>query len=340
MGRKTKMNHITSPELLAKVNEENIRLSEDFFDYLRSVKRSETTISGYRSDLEIFWVWNLQHNHNKFFIDLKKRDVVAYQGWLLNENQNSPARVRRLRATLSSLSNYIESVLDDEYPNFRNIIGKIEAPVNQPVREKTVLSEEQCQELLDKLCEKKLYKKACLVSLAMCSGRRKAELVRFKVSYFSDDNIVFGSLYRTPEPIRTKGRGGGKMLICYTLKNDFKPYFDLWMKQREELGIESEWLFPDAKDPSEQMSPNTIDTWMVQFSRILGVSVYAHAFRHYFTTNLSKCGIPDDVLANIVGWSDVSMVQVYKDIDISDELGKWFDEEGVKQNQRTSLTDL
>ena len=32
MGRKTKQNHLTSPELLEQVNPENLRLLDDFLD--------------------------------------------------------------------------------------------------------------------------------------------------------------------------------------------------------------------------------------------------------------------------------------------------------------------
>ena len=35
MSRKTKMNHITSPELIDKINPDNIQLKNDFLDYLR-----------------------------------------------------------------------------------------------------------------------------------------------------------------------------------------------------------------------------------------------------------------------------------------------------------------
>lgn len=73
MARKTKMNNITSPELLAQVNPKNTELLNDFKDYLRSVQRSETTIAGYENDIQIVWVWNLQHNNNLFFVDWTKR---------------------------------------------------------------------------------------------------------------------------------------------------------------------------------------------------------------------------------------------------------------------------
>jgi len=47
MARRTKMNSITSPELLAQVNPENTQLLNEFLDYLRSLQRSETTIRAY-----------------------------------------------------------------------------------------------------------------------------------------------------------------------------------------------------------------------------------------------------------------------------------------------------
>ena len=53
MPRKTKQVRITSPEKMEKINKSNMRLKNDFLLYLRSVQRSEGTISGYDSDLNI-----------------------------------------------------------------------------------------------------------------------------------------------------------------------------------------------------------------------------------------------------------------------------------------------
>ena len=112
--------------------------------------------------------------------------------------------MRRVKSTLSSLSNYVEAILDDEYENFKPIIRKIENPANEKVFTKTVLSDEQVQGMLDYWVEKGKYDKACILALAAFSGRRKSELPRFKVSYFDDENIIYGSLYKTPEKIQTK----------------------------------------------------------------------------------------------------------------------------------------
>lgn len=341
MARKTQQNDITNPELLKQVNSENTRLLDDFVTYLRSIQRSDRTISGYINDIQIFFVWNLQHNKNKFFIEVSKRDIISYQNWLINTNKNSPARVRRLKSALSSMSNYVENILDDEYEGFRPIIRKVENPINQAVREKTIFTDEQLDKLLDELVEKKNYKQACMLALAMCSGRRKSELPRFKASYFTDENIICGSLYKTPETIKTKGRGVlGKPLTCYVLTNKFKPYLDLWIKERNEIGITSDWLFPIDNEKDEQMQADTLNSWALTFTKMLGVDFYWHSLRHYFTTHLARLGLPDSIIQEIVGWESADMVRIYKDLTADEQFEKYFDENGIKQVKKTELSDL
>lgn len=341
MGRKTQMNNITNPELLSQVNPENIQLLNDFVDYLRSIQRSEETIKGYINDIQIAWVWNLLQNDNRFYCDWTKRQIIKYQNWLINDNQNSPARIKRLKSALSSLGNFIESVLDDEFPNFRNIINKIESPVNQPVRNKTVLSDEQIVSLLNYLTEKGKYDKACVLALALYSGRRKSELLRFKVDDFTDEHLVCnGALYKS-NPIKTKGRGvNGKQLECFCLAKKFKPYLDLWLAYREKEGIRSDWLFPKKSNSNETLCVSTLNSWAKTFSEILGIDFYWHAVRHLTVTNFKRAGIPDTVIQKYIGWEDISMVPVYVDLKADEQLGMYFNEDGIITPSTTSLSDL
>ena len=340
MSRQTQMNSITSPDLLKQVNPKNLRLLSDFLDYLRAVQRSETTIHGYENDIQIAWVWCLNNNNNEFFVNWTKRNILAYQNWLLNINKNSPARVRRLKAALSSLSNYIESVLDDEFPHFRNIVTKVENPVNQPVREKTVWEDDELEDLLQQLTKRNDFEKACYLALAMYSGRRKSELCRFKVSDFSDDNLVCdGALWKST-PIKTKGRGGGKYIPCYTLAKKFRPYLERWIEYRKTNNIESEWLFPSKDDPSQYVKVTTINSWANTFSKLAGKSAYIHSLRHYFTTSLAKAGIPDNVITLIVGWESADMCKLYTDIDAEEQIGMYFKDGDISVSEKKTLADI
>ena len=343
-GRTVQYNVLTTPEKLQQVNPDNVELGNDFLDYLVSVDRARSTIDAYAHDLNIFWVYLLEKCNNKFFINLSKREISKYQSYCLTELKWSPARIKRVKSTLSSLSNYVENMLDDEYEGFRPIIRKIENPTNEKVLKKTVFTEEQLQGLLDHLIEKEQYDKACMLSMAMNNGRRKSELPRFKVSYFDDENIIYGSLYKTPETITTKGRGSrGKQLIVYTLVKPFKPYLDLWLKYREENNITSEWLFPKKvgnKYVDEQISTDTLDSWAETFSKILDIPFYWHSLRHYFTTSCARSGLPDNVIQMIIGWSSLDMVGLYKDIEVDEEFEKYFGEDGIKKVEQASLADL
>ena len=343
MSRKTVMNRITSPELLTQVNPANKELKEEFLTYLKAINRSEGTIKQYSNDLDIFFCWALNNAKNKDFSNISKRDIIAYQSWLINENQNSPARVRRLKAAISSLSNFCENILADEdpaYAEFRSIVKKIENPALSPVREKTVWEEAQLEDLMQKLVVKKQYQKACMLALGTYSGRRKAELCRFRVSDFDDDKLICGGALYKSSPIRTKGHGGGKVIPCYTLAKKFKPYLDYWLNQRNEEGIDSEWLFPDPSDYTKQISISTVNSWAVSFSRLSGENFYWHSLRHAFTTSLAKAGIPDSVIQTIVNWESADMVRVYKDIDADEEIGMYFKDGEIISPEQKSLADL
>lgn len=337
MARKTTHNSLTSKELLSEVNPKNLQLVAEFLDYLRSVQRSSGTIDQYESDLKIAMVWCMQHNDNKFFVDWTKRNIIAYQNWLLNVNKNSPARIRRLKAALSSLAGYIENVCDDEYPNFRNIINKIENPVNRPVREKTIWDDAELEDLLDALTKKKKYEMACFVALGMYGGRRKSEILRFKVSDFDDSKLVCGGALYKSSPILTKG---GKYLECYTLAKKFKPYFDAWMEYRELNGIESEWLFPSPMNSSEQRAVSSLNSWTHTMTHMTGKDFYAHSLRHFFVSALSRAGIPDNVVVQIIGWSSADMFNIYNDNSKDDQISMYFSDGDIAVPDKRSIADL
>ena len=333
------MTRITSPEKPARINKANLRLKDDFLMYLRSVQRSEGTISGYGSDLDIVFSFVLDELGNKDFQALTKRDIIAFQNWLVT-NGVSSARIRRLKSAISSLSNYCEAILADDEPEFkgyRSIVRKIENPPLTPVREKTVWSDEELEGLLRVLTERGEYEKACYVALAMYGGRRKAELCRFKVSDFSDDKIVCdGALYKSA-PILTKGN---KYLECYTLKKRFDPYLERWMKYREDNGIESEWLFPKPGSPDEHVEISTVNSWANTFSRITGRDWYAHSLRHYFVSALSRAGIPDSIVVQIIGWSSSEMFKVYDDNPKDDRIAMYFKDGDIDVSPTKSVTDV
>lgn len=342
MTRGKSANRITTPELIEKVNPKNKELIKEFIAYLCSLGRAETTLVQYEYDLNIFFVWNLQSNNNKFFTEIGKRDFVIFQGYLLRDNKCGPRRIRRIKSVLSSLSGYIENILDEEYPGFRNSVSRIESPADAPVREKTVLTKEMVNDILQFFIDEGNYQAACFMALAAFSGARKSELLRFKESYFKPENIVFGSLYKTSEKIKTKGKGGGKFIHKYVLAKEFDPYLNLWLEQRGDLGIDVDALFVVNRNGEwVQSKDGMVKRWFEKLTEHFKMPMYCHMFRHFWTSEMQRSNIPDSVITKLCGWDSSDMVSLYSDLTIDDEIGKYFDETGIKSDiKEGKLKDL
>lgn len=340
MGRQTKHNHIVTPEKINLVCQENKDLLDEFIMYLETTGKKEGTILGYRNDIEIFYCWNLEKNKNKPFVEIGKREFMFYQNFCVKQLGLSSTRYRRMRSALSSMANYIENLLDDVYPNFKNYVNRVEAPPKSEVREKTIFEPEELQKLLDHLVETRQYQRACCVALGMASGNRKSELLRFRMDHFVDDNIVLGCWWKTHDKLSIKGRGDHKA-HRYVRISQFKPYLDLWIEERCRLGIECNDLFV-RKDGDTWVGVTTsaLDGWAEKFTSILGKHFYWHSLRHFFTTQLSKEGLPADVIKDIIFWSSLDMVQLYNDEDADDKMSRYFNEDGTVKTKKASLGDL
>lgn len=324
MGRSTVYN-VNLTEDWDAVCDKNKKLVNDFIKYCKSNDKSPQTIHQYEEWLKVFFCWNFTENNDTFFIDLKRRDFVYYFGWCRDLGM-SANRVASLKSVLSSLSSEIELLYEDVYPNFHNQLRALEPVRISTVREKTVISNEQMVEILQNLIDKKEYQIACYLALACASGSRKAELLQMKVNFFTEDREVFnGYMYCTPE-IRSKGRGKqGKIIKKYVIKELFKPFFDLWIQEREKLGITTDFLFV-SKQNGEYVpaTVSTANSFATKISKMFNIDYYAHSSRHFFCTLLKRKKLPDDVITQIFGWSNSDMIKIYSDIPAEEILGEFF----------------
>lgn len=339
MSRKTVYNKIVDEFSMMLIDEQNKQLQEDFLNYLSSVDRSEQTIMQYKNDLNIFFVWNLKNNNNKFFIDIKKREFVRFQAWCINTLGWSSKRVRRVKSCLSSLSNYIEDILDDEYEGYKNVVKKIESPSNDHVRDNTILLEEDIDKLLKYLIKNEQYEKACAIAICAFSGMRKSELTQMKMSFFNDDHLVFdGALYKT-DKIRSKGRGKkGKQINKYIMVS-VRPYIEAWKNKRKELGIDIDDVFV-VFDSSKNIwrKRKSVDGWVKEFSDFLGYDFYYHALRHYVCTKLvNEYNLPQEIIREFFQWNSLDMITIYNDVSAETHFGKYFTKNGVVKQKTGSF---
>lgn len=324
MARKTYRKKIVTVELLEKINPINIDLMNKFLKE-KSTRTSPTTIKNYKSSADIFFVWNLLNNENKAFTDIKKLEFSNFFSFTTEELRWGSARNNGVRSLLSSLSIFIEKFLDDQYPNFRNIVLKtIESIPKEFRRDKTVLTNEQVENLLVHLSETD-SQHACWLALAAYSGSRFSELLRFTTDLIDENNTAFGDIFlETTRKIRTKGRGkSGKQLLKYIIKDKYLPFHKKWIEDRKKIieknGIEDH-LFLFIKPDGSPAVDGTIRSWISTIENYLGINLYAHALRHFLVSEFSRRKIPTTLIKDIVGWENELMVGLYDDTSSKDRV--------------------
>lgn len=343
---------IATEEKLAEVNPENRRLENYFLNYLMSTGKKSHTVSTYKFNLHMFWIWNLEHNGNKPFNKIKMKDIVSFQNYAADVWGWSPQSINAARTVLVALGKYIENALIDEYVGYKQSVSRVK-PLKVPQKEERTYEgveykEDELGELLDYLVNNEMYEEACALALGMNNGRDAAELAQFKLRYFQPNYLVCGdALYKTPEPIKTiERRGKSKKIYVYTLAAPFKPYLDLWVMERRRLGIVNQWLFPRERDGIFYDKPATEDvfsSWADIFQKYtmerFDKPFMWNLLKRFFTTKLSVSGIPANVIQGLQGWDSEDMVNANDDSEI-DRLEKYFSMDGIIQKQSTSLEIL
>lgn len=334
LGRETYRNKFTSEDLTEQINPKNKKLWERFLKE-KNARCSDTTITGYESDLNMFFTWNLLNNDNKFFVDIKKIEFSDFFTFGLEELRWGTSRFERMKSCLSSLSNFILKYYDEEYPTYKNLILiAIESMPKVAAREKTVLTEEEVNSLM-KYLEEDLNnsQEACLLALMIGSGVRISETLRFTTDVIDINNLAFGDLFlETTKKIKTKGRTkAGHQINKFIIKDIFVQRYEKWLEERKKImeanNIEHDYLFIKRDGSPAKLS--TIKSWMGKWDKFLSKPFYAHCLRHYIVSHLTRLGCSSDFIIEIMGWkSGGDMYKIYNDVEGKDK--KWKEIDKIK----------
>ncbi len=336
MPRKTFKNKITTPEILEKINPINKKLQKQFLRE-KDTRCADGTIVGYESDLNIFFCWNYLYNDNKPFPEIKKIEFSEFFSFIIEDMKVGSARFSHFRSALSMLSTFIVKFHDETYPLFRNaILEVIETMPRVAVREKTVFTEKQVEEL--KIFIKDILgskQQMCLLMLFISSGVRISEAFRFKKSLIDETHVAFDGLFlETVKPIKTKGRTkAGHVITKFLIKDLFLPYYKEWVEERDailkEKGIEDhDFLF--IKSDGSPATAEYSRTWISKWDNYMSVPVYPHAFRHYTVSYLTRLGLSSDFIIEIFGWKSGEMYKVYNDVEAKER--EWKDLHKLKDH--------
>lgn len=327
-GRETFRKIFTSDSLIAQINPENVKLMERFLKNF-ATKRSPKSVVVYRSNLNMFFVWNLLYNDNICFTEIKKYHLMDFFDFGVTELHWGSNRYSNMHSCLSSFSTFIETFYDEKYESFRNLLPKIEKLPKDVVRKKSVFAKEELDKLMDWLGEIGKPQEQCLLAIMMSSGARASELARFTTTIIDENNTAFDDLFlETTEEVKIKGRGiNAKSKLRYILKDSFLPYYHKWLPIREQImkenGKEHDYIF--INQFGEPATDSTFRGWVEKWDEVLDKHFYIHSMRHYFCSEMLRTGVSADFVKEIIAWESSDMVDVYNDLTVKERTFKGLD---------------
>lgn len=315
-----------------EVDDENKLLIEEF---LQQQHLSAQTLKQYESSLKIFakWVHDfcLPKGKKKIY-DLKPRDALKYQNWLIGKGL-SPNAIKFKRSSVSSLCGYIEVFYSDDYPDFRNIFTKaIPNVAKSNIKEKQPLTVKEMDKLVKELEKRKEWQKLAYVLFTYITGCRREEARQLlaevsKYDRYRDKDGNEKPYYLT-HSIRAKGKGKEGKVRKFKFDDKAMEAIKKWMILRTEQ-IENDscpYVFVSkTRDGYKQVSANTFNLWCDEFSEILGGRpVHPHLFRSSRATNaVIEEGKDIKSVQKLLGHNSSQTTEIYvvrDDADDDDEL--------------------
>lgn len=305
-----------------EVNEENRELTDNFLNQLHL---SPHTLKQYSSAAKIFFRWVKDYVRNKPVYQLKPRDGLAYQNYLISLGLSSNA-IKFKRSVVSSLCGYYEVYYGDDNPTFRNIFNKqIPNVPKENTREKIPLTKEEYELLLAELEKRKEWQMLAFLKFTYSSGCRKGEVVQLLKEVATYDKVKdkegnFKNFYQTHN-IRTKGRGVQGKIRKLLFDEDAMKAIHKWLEVRGE-DDEPRMFVKKTKDGKvTPLSPNAFNHWCAGlFSEILGREIWVHLIRSTRATHLVVLEGKDIKSAQaVLGHQDSSTTEIYVVRDNSDD---------------------
>lgn len=275
MSRGRIYNNFYTPELWEQVNPENKRILDDFLAEYRQRKMSKGTISGYKNDIRIIFIYVLKELGNRCILELKKKDFRGLSLYFTEECNMSAARTNRLKSAVNSLLTFCEE--DDDYDYEINYAKKVKGIPKERVKDDEdnfFFTFDEFIKVRDILVERGRLQDACLWSLGFDSGARKNELFQVTKCGLLDGN-------KTNVVV---GKRGKKFPLVYL--DDTKEIIRMYLEQRGNDDIDSLWIKGSGDTKAPVADSNVLYDRICSISKILSevrgeeCHIFTHTMRH------------------------------------------------------------
>lgn len=277
-----KLTEVTETEW-SLVNKFNRDITEEF---LQQQHLSDKTLLQYKSGLKQFFRFVHDQCANKPLYELKARDALKYQNFLMARGLSSSA-VKLKRSVVSSLCGFLELYYGEDYPLFRNIYNKqIPNPPKALVNEKKPLTEEELQLIIKTLEEREEWQMLAYLQFSYSTGARREEVRLLLKEVVTYDKVKDKAYYLTHN-IRCKGRSKIGKIRKLVFGDAAMDALKKWLEFRGEDDCPYVFVKKTKEGKVNQVNPTTFNYWCSEiFSEIVGRRVHPHQLRSTRATHL------------------------------------------------------
>ncbi len=329
-----KLEPVTNEQWLL-VNKENREIVKDFLE--QSTQLSSYTLGQYESALKIYF-WFIKENcDDRAFYDIKARDFLKYQNFLVNRGLSSSA-IKLKRSVVSSLNGYILLYYEDEYKTFKNYISKkIPNPPSAFVNKKEPLTLAEYKNLCEKLEEKELWQQLAYLKFSFSTSARRNEVRQLLKNVVDSEPLVKDVEIRDKEgnkqivqsvsylsgDIRCKGKGKVGLVRKLQFDQSTMDAIKKWLEIRGEDDCPYVFVTKSGKN-IKQIALETPNLWCDEiFEPIVGRRVHPHLLRESRATSLVvELGKDISVAQKLLGHKSSQTTEIYvirQDENASDE---------------------
>jgi len=299
----------------SKVNEVNRKMVDEFLE--QSTTLSEYTLRQYKSGLHIYFRYVSENLDNKPFYDLRGRDYLRFQNWLIKMEQSSNS-IRFKRSCVSTFNNFVELYYgEDTYKGFRNYINKAISLPAMDKKEKFPLSLEEYNHICETLAEQGKWQVRAYLIFSFETGARRNEVRQLLKECLSNEpKIVISNgeekkIYSTNK-IRCKGKGVmGKQRILQFGESAYNA-IKKWLEVRGEDDCPHVFV-TKSNEKYHQVGESTFNGWGNEhIEPILGRNFFPHLIRSSrVTTMVKEDGKSIDIAQKLLGHNSSATTSIY-----------------------------
>lgn len=256
-----------------EVSKVNIK---EFEEYLYENEKSKLTVNAYVRDIKDFLNY-----YKKDINDINKVDIRKYTDYLLEKELS----IKTINRKLVSLHQYIKYLNDAQ--KCRIVVEVKQLKVEQQNFINDMLDINSVRRIVNAAQKENDIRAVTMLYTLFYTGARVSEMLQIKHKDINKDSII----------ISGKGSKFRELLIPKKLQHQWEIYSGVRINK-------SDYLFTGSRGRiSRQTVHNNIKYYTGQARGINKDIAHAHSFRHLYAQSLSKLGVNQVIIAQLLGHS-------------------------------------